>query len=92
MFLGKILEHILVVIIFFLYSCDPFLNESLNFLAMAASHPNMSRLSSVNEGKLLKLVENHLLPNSVVLQWQSVKDEDIPTPNTNEIVVLTSFF
>jgi hypothetical protein len=59
---------------------------------MAASHPEMFQPSTVDESVLLKLVENHLLPSCVILQWQPTKDEDIPTPNTNKIVVLTSFF
>jgi hypothetical protein len=52
----------------------------------------MFKPSSIDEGELLKLVENHLLHSCVVFQWRSAKDEDIPTPNTNEIVVSTSFF
>jgi hypothetical protein len=48
--------------------------------------------STIDESELLKLIENHLLPSHAVLQWQSANDEDIPTPNTNEIIVLTSFF
>jgi hypothetical protein len=59
---------------------------------MAASHPKMVKPSFVDEGELLKLVKNHLLPNHIVLQWWSAKGEDIPTPNTNDIMVLTSFF
>jgi hypothetical protein len=59
---------------------------------MAATHPEMFMPSSIDEGELLKLVENHLLPNRAVLQWRLMKDEDIPTPNTNEIMVSTSFF
>jgi hypothetical protein len=47
---------------------------------------------TIDEGELLKLTENHLLPSRVVLQWWPAKDEDIPTPNTNEIMVSTSFF
>jgi hypothetical protein len=52
----------------------------------------MFQPSTVDEGELLKLIENHLLSSSAILQWQPTKDEDIPTSNTNEIVVLTSFF
>jgi hypothetical protein len=59
---------------------------------MATSHPEMFKPSSVDEGKLLGLIGNHLLPTRVVLQWRPVKGEDIPTPNTNEIAVLSSFF
>jgi hypothetical protein len=59
---------------------------------MAASHPDKFKPSFVDEGELLELVENHLLCYRVILQWQPAKDEDILTTNTNEIVVLTSFF
>jgi hypothetical protein len=46
----------------------------------------------VDEDELLVLVGKYLLPNRVVIQWKLTKGEDIPTPNTNEIVVLSSFF
>jgi hypothetical protein len=59
---------------------------------MAASHPEMFRSSSVDESEILTLVEKHLLPNHVMIQWRPAKGEDIPTPNSKEIVVLTSFF
>jgi hypothetical protein len=52
---------------------QPFLAQTLALLAMAASHSDMFKPSSVDEGEL-------------------AKDEDIPTPKTNKIVVLTSFF
>jgi hypothetical protein len=35
---------------------------------------------------------NYFLPDHVVLQWRTAAREDIPTPNTNEIVVFSSFF
>jgi hypothetical protein len=59
---------------------------------MAASHRKMFKPSSMDESELFKLVDYHLLPNCATLQWRLVKGEDIPTPNTKEIVVLTSFF
>jgi hypothetical protein len=34
---------------------------------------------------------SHFLPDRVVLQWRPAAGEDMPTPNTNEIVVFTSF-
>jgi hypothetical protein len=37
-------------------------------------------------------MEKHLLPDYVVAQWRPVKDEEIPTPHTNDIVMLMSFF
>jgi hypothetical protein len=49
---------------------------------MASSHPEMFKSSTVNERGILKLVEDHLLPPWVVLQWWPVKGKDIPTPNT----------
>jgi hypothetical protein len=59
---------------------------------MAASHLEQFKPSFVDEEELLKLVGKHLLPYRVVVQWQLAKNEDIPTPHTNEIVVLTAFF
>jgi hypothetical protein len=59
---------------------------------MAASHPNMFQQSATDECDILKLVENYFLPNHVVLQWRHTKGEEIPTPNTKEIVVFSSFF
>jgi hypothetical protein len=59
---------------------------------MVASHPTMFQKSTAYESEILKLVENHFLPDREVLQWWPTNGEDIPTPNTNEIVVLSSFF
>jgi hypothetical protein len=59
---------------------------------MVVSHPMMFQKSTVDEEELLKLVANHFLLDHEVLQWRPTKGEDIPTPNTNEIVVLSSFF
>jgi hypothetical protein len=61
-------------------------------IAMAASHPNMFQLSATDESELIKFVENHFLPNRMMLQWRPAKGEDIPTPNTKEIVVFFAFF
>jgi hypothetical protein len=52
----------------------------------------MFQQSIADEGKILKLVENHFLLNHAVLQWWLAKGEDIPTPNTKEIVVFSAFF
>jgi hypothetical protein len=41
----------------------------------------------IDETKILKLIDDHLVPPPAVLQWWLAKDEEIPTPNTNEIVV-----
>jgi hypothetical protein len=58
---------------------------------MAASHPHMFSQSAANESGIFKLVEHHFLLNRVILQWWSTIGEDIPTPNTKEIVVFSSF-
>jgi hypothetical protein len=59
---------------------------------MAASHQHLFQSSIANESKIRKLVVNHFLPDYVVLQWHLAASEDLPTPNTNEIVVFSSFF
>jgi hypothetical protein len=46
----------------------------------------------VDETVIRKRVVNHFLPNRTVLQWCPAAEEDIPTPNTAEIVVFSSFF
>jgi hypothetical protein len=58
---------------------------------MAASHLHMFQQSTVDESKILKLVENQFLPDRVVLQWWPAAGEDILTPNIKEIVVFSSF-
>jgi hypothetical protein len=52
----------------------------------------MFRPSTINESEICKLVDEHLLPPHAVLKWRPTKDEDIPTSDTNEIVVSKSFF
>jgi hypothetical protein len=59
---------------------------------MAASHSEMFQKSTTDESGILKLVHNHFLLDCGVLLWRPTNGEDIPTPNTNEIVVLSSFF
>jgi hypothetical protein len=59
---------------------------------MAASHPHLFQASAVDESEIRKLVVNHFLLDRTVLQWRPATGEDIPTPNTNEIVVFSSFF
>jgi hypothetical protein len=61
-------------------------------LATAALHPHLFQSSMSDENEIHKLVENHFLPDHAVLQWCPTTEEDIPTPNTNEIVVFASFF
>jgi hypothetical protein len=59
---------------------------------MAASSLEMFQKSTADESEIQKLVQNHFLPDEEVLQWRPTNGEDIPTPNTNEIVVLSFFF
>jgi hypothetical protein len=59
---------------------------------MATSHPEMFQKFTVDESEIQKLVQNQFLPKREVLLWRPANREDIPTPNTNEIVVLSSFF
>jgi hypothetical protein len=59
---------------------------------MAASRPEMFQKSTADESEIQKWVRNHFLPKWELLQWRPANGEDIPTPNTNEIVVLSSFF
>jgi hypothetical protein len=62
------------------------------FIPVAASRPEMFKSSSIDESEIRKLVDDHLLPPRAILQLRLAKDEEIPTPNTNEIVVSKSFF
>jgi hypothetical protein len=59
---------------------------------MAASHPHLFQRSIVDENEIHMLVKNCFLPDQAVLQWRPAVGEDIPTPNTKEIVVFSSFF
>jgi hypothetical protein len=59
---------------------------------MAASHPHLLQQSVADESEIHQLVVNHFLLNHAVLQWRPTTGEDIPTPNTKEIVVFSSFF
>jgi hypothetical protein len=86
---GKLIPHAHCHHFFFL-ALDPSPRVS-SPCAMAASHPKMLKLSSVSESDLLALVDKHLLSSQAVIQWRSAMGKDIPTPNNNEIVVLTSF-
>jgi hypothetical protein len=58
---------------------------------MAASHPHLFQQSVTDESKIHKVVKNRFLLDRTVLQWRPVAGEDIPTHNTKEIVVLSSF-
>jgi hypothetical protein len=59
---------------------------------MATSHPHLFQLSVADESEISKFVANHFLPDCVVLQWRPATGEDLPTPNTNDIAVFSSFF
>jgi hypothetical protein len=59
---------------------------------MAASHPHLFQLSVADKKEIRNLVVSHFLHDRTVLQWRPATSEDIPTPNTNEIVVFASFF
>jgi hypothetical protein len=47
---------------------------------------------ATHKNEIHKLVASHFLLDRAVLQWRPTAGEDIPTPNTNEIVVFASFF
>jgi hypothetical protein len=59
---------------------------------MPASHPHLFQASIIDESEIRKLVANYILPKHAVLQWRPATGKDLPTPNTNEIVVFSSFF
>jgi hypothetical protein len=59
---------------------------------MAASHPHLFQTSIADEEEIHKLFVNSFLPDRAMLQWCPTAGEDISTPNTNEIVVSSSFF
>jgi hypothetical protein len=59
---------------------------------MAASHPHQFQASTVDESEICMLVTNLFLLDRAVLQWHPTIREDIPTPNTNEIVMFSYFF
>jgi hypothetical protein len=59
---------------------------------MAALHLHLFQQSVADESEIRQLVANYFLPDHVMLQWRHVVREDIPTPNTMEIVVFSSFF
>jgi hypothetical protein len=70
------------------FPCSP----QSSSLAMAASHPHLFQQSVTNESEIRKLIVSYFLPGREVLQWRPAASEDIPTSNTNEIVVFASFF
>jgi hypothetical protein len=58
----------------------------------SSSHPHLLQPSVTNEGEIRKLIVSYFLPDCEVLQWRPAAGEDIPTANTNEIMVFASFF
>jgi hypothetical protein len=59
---------------------------------MAALHLHLFQASIAYESEIHKLIANHFLSDCAMLQWHPATGEDLPTPNTNEIVVFCSFF
>jgi hypothetical protein len=62
------------------------------FPDMTTLHPHLFQQSTTDESEIRRLVENHFLLDCTVLQWRPAIGEDTPTPNTNEIVVSSSFW
>jgi hypothetical protein len=58
----------------------------------AALQLHLFQLSVADESEIRKLVTNHFLLDRAVVQCHPATGEDLPTPNTNEIVVFSSFF
>jgi hypothetical protein len=50
-----------------------------NLASMVALCPEMYKSSTTDEGKILKLVEDHLLPSCAMLQGWPAKCRDTPT-------------
>jgi hypothetical protein len=48
--------------------------------------------ANIDESEIHKLIANHFLPDRALLQWRHATNEDLPTLNSNEIVVFSSFF
>jgi hypothetical protein len=57
---------------------------------MDALHPHLFQPSVTDECEICNLVVSYFLPDREVVQWHSAAREDIPTPNTNEIMVFRS--
>jgi hypothetical protein len=60
--------------------------------AMAALHPHLFQSCVLDEAEVHKLVANYFLQDRAMLPWRPTAGEGIPKPNTNEIVVFSSFF
>jgi hypothetical protein len=58
---------------------------------MSASHPHLFQASMTDESEIRKLIVNHFLPDHTMPQWRPATGEDLSTPNTNEIVMFSSF-
>jgi hypothetical protein len=78
-------------VLFALYALASILrHKEIPSPTMAASH--LFQQSIADESEIRKLVTNCFVPDCVVLQWRPAARKDIPTPNTNEIVMFCSFF
>jgi hypothetical protein len=75
-----------------LFSSNLLCSPQSSALAVAASHKHLFLPSVTNENEFCKLIKSYFLLDPKVLQWHPATGEDIPTPNTNEIVVFASFF
>jgi hypothetical protein len=64
--------------------------QSLSSFFICA-RPEIFMNSTINEAEILQLVEDNLLAPRLVLQWRLAKGEDIPTTNTQEIVVMKPY-
>ena len=59
---------------------------------MAAAHPEKFSASSIDETSIQELVDNYFLKDKATMLWRPARGEDLPTPNTNEIVVFKTYF
>jgi hypothetical protein len=69
-----------------------FVLAAIIFPGHGSSHSHPFQPSVADENEIHKLVTSHFLPDHTVLQWRPAASQDIPTPNTNKIVVFASFF
>jgi hypothetical protein len=53
--------------------------------------PPHTHICFADESEIRKLIANHFLPDHDLLKWHPATGEDLPTPNTNEIVVFSFF-
>jgi hypothetical protein len=63
-----------------------------SLILLVALHPHLFQSSILDEAEVHKLVANYFLQDHAMLPWRPTAEEGIPIPNTNEIVVFSSFF